>query len=171
MMTSLLENVNQMSICFLFVWHSTQSFWLGWGPSINDVSNWEGGEGSKIDQNCRQILPQNFGYGGRAHSLYSQRRYQLVAIELVHLLLTTALFAPLTTRFGLAGQCTKALASLRTYCSIPYTGGKGVSKFQKNCRRHLWMVSCVIRIGQAVEDVTRKNNEYKEGLSPACTSI
>ena len=43
MMTSLLENVNQMSICFLFGWHSTQSFWLGWGPSINDVSNQEGG--------------------------------------------------------------------------------------------------------------------------------
>ena len=42
MMTSLLENVNQMSICFLFVWHSTQSFWLGCviriGQAVEDVT-------------------------------------------------------------------------------------------------------------------------------------
>ena len=32
----------------------------GWGPSINDVGNWEG---SKIGQNCRRIVLKNCRHG------------------------------------------------------------------------------------------------------------
>ena len=42
---------------------------FGKGPSINDVGNWEGdGEGSKIGQNCRRIVPRNYRHWRRGLS-------------------------------------------------------------------------------------------------------
>ena len=49
---------------YLFPQKTNYTDYLYKGPSINDVGNWVGGEGSKIGQTCRRIVLKNCRHEG-----------------------------------------------------------------------------------------------------------
>ena len=87
------------------------------GPSIDDVSNWEGGgKGSKIGKNCRQIK-----------FIYSEKATKFCEIF-------TLLLANFSQNFvAFSENMNFSIKKLPTWV-------RGVSKVRKNCRRLLWMV-------------------------------